>query len=242
MRNNNDKLSEREIREAYEDLVFKRVMSLYIESEYEKIETEKETNAEPVEKLIKKHRRKEKLKEAAKNLKKFGVAAAVTFTVLLVSAITTTVAIADVRTAVADAIYCLVYENNERYTKVEIDSSDKINTEIYDWEGAYAPTYIPDGFEFESREDMFYEKNIIYSKNNEIIKFCQVLKKSLREVDTENADVVKTIQINESEGIYIHKKELSCVCWTIDDTLLYLEGTVDQDVLIDIAEGIQKVG
>ena len=156
MNDNCFNLSDKSIQEDYEDIVFRKIMSIHLEEESKQILEEMKNNksdekpdTNKIRKLIKKNERREQRNILAKYFKKAFMLVASFCLVAIISLSSVVVAFADVREAVTDILYHLVFEENERYTVVSVgETTGFIDPEIYDWEGAYAPTYMPRGFEF----------------------------------------------------------------------------------------------
>ena len=240
-------LSEKAIAEKYEDLLFTKVMALYAAEESEKIlsEIENEEPADPknIEKIFSKTERRENFSTLWKVSKKLITFAAMVVFVAVVSLSSVVVASAEAREAVAEAIYHLVLRKTDRYTEVSIgNSTGFIDPEIYDWEGAYAPTYMPNGFIFTDKIDTGTGYYITYGNGNEYIMFYQDSNHVGANFDTENADIVDEIMIGSSKGLYIYKDGYTIVSWNIGNTFMFLEGTADTYEFIKIAEGIKPLG
>ena len=177
---NNKILSDESLIEDYEDLVFKKVFAIRCAEESKIIfdEIRKRENTETagkkiVEKLFNKKEHKENFQTLGKIFKKGFVFAASLVFVVIVSVSSVVVASADIREVVTDIIYHLVFEENEKYTKISVaETTDFINPELYDWEGAYAPTYMPKGFEFGEKTDTEYKHTISYFESENIIAMC----------------------------------------------------------------------
>lgn len=243
-------LSKKEIQEEYEDLVFRKVMAIYVQKEgkqiLSEIEEEKKNDDTVVDskvivKLYDKKERKENLNILWKYSKKLVQFAAMVVFVAIISLSSVVIAFADVREAVVDAIYHLVYEENEKYTKVVIgESKGFVDEEIYSWENAYAPTYIPQGFSFGEMQDLDSQKIITYFSETNFISFAQA-QNVVTQADTENADRVDHIKINDSEGLLVVKGELTSIIWNIGDTLFTVLGNYSTEELINIANSIKLV-
>lgn len=243
-------LSKKDIQEEYEDLVFRKVMAIYVENESKQIlaeiKAEKENNNVPVdtktiEKLYDKKERRENLSILWKYSKKVVSFAAMIVFVAIVSLSSAVVAFADVREAVVDAIYHLVYEENERYTQIEIGKTTGfVDSEIYVWENAYAPTYMPEKLTLESVQDLIIQQLITYSYENEFIIFTQAYD-ATTQLDTESAEVVEEIKIGNSSGILISEDGMTCVAWSIGNMYFQLYGNILPSEIIKIAESIKLV-
>ena len=243
---NNKILSDESLIEDYEDLVFKKVFAIRCAEESKIIfdEIRKRENTETagkkiVEKLFNKKEHKENFQTLGKIFKKGFVFAASLVFVVIVSVSSVVVASADIREVVTDIIYHLVFEENERYTKISAAEEIKfIDPELYDWEGAYAPTYMPDGFEFLERKDANIQHIILYSDSKRFIEITQFINSSCK-LDTENADNIKYTTINGSDAIIISKEDYSVVCWSSNQMMLWVRGSISSNELIKIAENMK---
>ena len=243
-------LSKKDIQEEYEDLVFRKVMAIYVENESKQIlaeiRAEKESTNEPVdtkavEKLYDKKERRENLSILWKYSKKVvGFAAMVVF-VAIVSLSSAVVAFADVREAVIEVIYHLVYEENEKYTQITIgESTSFINPEIYSWEDAYAPTYMTLGYEFSELKESSNQNLAIYCCDDKYVAFSQS-SEGVFQIDTEDATVAKEIIINDSKAIYVEKNGFVIIVWNVGENTFSIRGTIDPEEAIKIAKSIKKI-
>ena len=245
-------LSEKAIAEKYEDLLFTKVMALYAAEESEKIlaeiKAENENNTAPVdtkviEKLYDKKERKENLGILWKYSKKLINFAAMVVFVAIISLSSVVVASAEAREAVAEAIYHLVLRKTDRYTEVSIENSTGfIDPEIYDWEGAYAPTYIPEGFDFYQKQKFGSQYCVDYKREGGYISFLQAGKDVIFQVDTEGADTVEKILIGESEGLLVSEDGNTYLNWSIGNTNFQIYGTCEIEEIIKMAQGVKPLG
>ena len=239
-------LSEKAIAEKYEDLLFTKVMALYAAEESEKIlsEIESEEPADPknIEKIYSKTERRENFSNLWKVSKKLITFAAMVVFVAVVSLSSVVVASAEAREAVAEAIYHLVLRKTDRYTEVSIgNSTGFIDPEIYTWNDAYAPTYMAEGFELSNFSCTSSQQTVDYVCGEDFINFIQA-RKSTGQIDTENADITKEIQIGESKGFLVVKDDWSCVTCSIEDILIQVSGTAPTEEIIKIAESLKPIG
>ena len=243
-------LSKKDIQEEYEDLVFRKVMAIYVENESKQIlaeiKAEKENNNVPVdtraiEKLYDKKERRKNLSILWKYSKKVVSFAAMIVFVAIVSLSSAVVAFADVREAVVDALYHLIYEENERYTRVELgETTGFIDGESFDWEGAYAPTYVPEGFDLKEISKNKSQKIAKYFSDNAYISFSQAFN-VVKQIDTENAERNEEIQIGDSIGLLVVNDEITYVLWNIGDTVFHIYGTCETDEIIKMAKSIKII-
>lgn len=240
-------LSEKAIAEKYEDLLFTKVMVLYAAEESEKIlsEIENEEPADPknIEKIYSKTERRENFSTLWKVSKKLITFAAMVVFVAVVSLSSVVVASAEAREAVAEAIYHLVLRKTDRYTEVSIgNSTGFIDPEIYDWEGAYAPTYIPEGFVFSEKQELTTRAIITYSNGEKYFSITQSNQTSNLHMDTENAQKIEAIKINDSAGLLVEKNGFSSFAWNDGSNFFWLRGETDSAELIKVAEGLKPLG
>lgn len=244
-------LSKKDIQEEYEDLVFRKVMAIYVENESKQIlaeiKAEKESNNEPVdtkvvEKLYDKKERRENLSILWKYSKKVVSFAAMIVFVAIISLSSAVVAFADVRESVAEYLYYyLTYKDNRLYTEVGVgEQSGFVDKEIYTWDRAYAPTYIPEGFVLDEVYDLDLLKIVNYVCDEKYVSFSQLTGDTIY-ADTEEADKIKDVKIGNSKGLLIVKKELISIYWSIGDTLLEVSGNIDEGEIIEIAKNIKII-
>ena len=240
-------LSEKAIAEKYEDLLFTKVMALYAAEESEKIlsEIENEEPADPknIEKIFSKTERRENFSVFWKVSKKLITVAAMVVFVAVVSFSSVVVASAEAREAVAEAIYHLMIKEYDRYTEVSIgNSTGFIDPEIYDWEGAYAPTYIPEGFSISDTQFTNNDKSVMYSHGEDYFYISQTNNLSYARIDTEGSEHVEKIIIGNSEAFLVYENEIVSLVWICGETYLSIDGKISIDEAIKIAEGIKPIG
>ncbi len=240
-------LSEKAIAEKYEDLLFTKVMALYAAEESEKIlsEIKDEENADlkKIEKIYSKTERRENLSVFWKISKKLITVAAMVVFVAVVSLSSVVIASAEAREAVAEAIYHLMIKEYDRYTEVSIgNSTGFIDPEIYDWEGAYAPTYIPEGFSISDTQFTNNDKSVMYSHGEDYFYISQTNNLSYARIDTEGSEHVEKIIIGNSEAFLVYENEIVSLVWICGETYLSIDGKISIDETIKIAEGIKPLG
>lgn len=240
-------LSEKAITEKYEDLLFTKVMALYAAEESEKIlseiKDEEPADLKKIEKIYSKTERRENLSVFWKVSKKLITVAAMVVFVAVVSLSSVVVASAEAREAVAEAIYHLMIKEYDRYTEVSIgNSTGFIDPEIYDWEGAYAPTYIPEGFSISDTQFTNNDKSVMYSHGEDYFYISQTNNLSYARIDTEGSEHVEKIIIGNSEAFLVYENEIVSLVWICGETYLSIDGKISIDEAIKIAEGIKPLG
>lgn len=241
-------LSKKDIQEEYEDLVFRKVMAIYVQKEGKQILSELKEEKEhdltvidthKIEKLYDKKERKDNWRFILKYSKKaLSVVAMVVF-VAVISLSSVVVASADVRKALADAIYHLAYEDYDRYTEIKLgETIGFIDGEQFNWEGAYAPTYVPEGYVFTKAVGHKGNHFADFSNGETYITFSQSTN-STTQIDSENARVNQKITIGDSEGLLVVKDDITYTLWNIGDTVLQIFGTADTEEIIKMAQSIK---
>ncbi len=248
MNNNCFNLSDKSIQEDYEDIVFRKIMSIHLEEESKQILEEMKNNksdekpdTDKIRKLIKKNERREQRNILAKYFKKAFLLVASFCLVAIISLSSVVVAFADVREAVTDIIYHLVFEENERYTVVSVgETTGFVNPEIYDWEGAYAPTYMPEGFVYTEKIVIDESYSIQYRKDDDFIVMKQ-FKNSSYTVDTERAEEIQYIEINNSDAIVILKNGETTLSWSSGNTFFWMYSNIETEEVIKIAKNMKII-
>ncbi|MBQ7873621.1 MAG: DUF4367 domain-containing protein [Oscillospiraceae bacterium] len=112
-----------------------------------------------------------------------------------------------------------------------------IDAEIYDWEGAWAPTYMAAGYVFSELK----EKSVaIYENGEKYVAFSQS-SGSVFQLDTEDTDKTEMISVNGSEAIYVEKNGFVFIVWSIGDKNFSVRGTIEPEEAVKIAEGLIPV-
>lgn len=246
MKSNGFILSEKDLNEDYEDLVFRKVMAIHCEEESKEIleeiknsKNESISGNKEINKIFNKFDRKENFTTLANIAKKSFLFAASFVFVVIISISSAVVASADVRDTMTDILYHLVFEENERYTKISAgETTGFIDPEIYDWEGAYAPTYMPEGFKLIEKTITEADKAVVYSNGENTIYFMQTKNISFR-LDSEDADEIKNLNINGSDAICIKKDGTTKISWMSGDTIFWINGDISSDELIKVAYNIK---
>ena len=115
------------------------------------------------------------------------------------------------------------------------------NSLVINWTNAYAPTFIPDGYEVSSMSIGQLHREISYVSDASYIYYTELDKSSGSTIDTENADHVETVDINGHEGALVVKNEWVTVVWAVDERLFRIRVQTDIDTAIKIAEGVRYI-
>ena len=133
----------------------------------------------------------------------------------------------------------------EKYTSFRLKgnniTSSEGNLEI-GWENSYAPTYIPEGFQVIQNYVSESQKRLVFSNEqvqDSIIIYTESSPSTVLNVDTENASLVETVNINNTSGTAVKKDEHTSIIWEMDKLIFMVVGSVGKDELIKIAESVQ---
>ena len=102
------------------------------------------------------------------------------------------------------------------------------------------PQYIPDGFEIINAEQ-FEDAHFIdyYNSEKMLIRYSQQLNAgSPTGIDTEGAKELKTVYINDLEGISFYNKGYSHIVFGNENNYFHLYGEIPMEEMIKIAESI----
>lgn len=208
-------LSDEEITEAYEDLLFRRAMAISAEEESAEIEAEilemPPLSEEDIERKKKEFEailnrtvsvKEEKPKKEKKGItlafaikKAISVAAMITF-VAIISLSTVVVASADARDVIAEYLYSFAYNESEEFTEIRPNAEEQEEKVRSEW----VATFVPEGYSLVGTEE-FSSMKITEYKNalGESIYLNESGLTSVARVDTKNADHIEKIVIGESQ-------------------------------------------
>lgn len=140
----------------------------------------------------------------------------------------------------------MILRVEDEYTSIKLENNKNGNVlknSIYiNWENAYAPTYIPEGYQIHNISNSGSMKFIEYlnESNNMIsqpIVFMQMPTDSKGVVDTEDAKVTN-IKIQDYDGIIIEKNKRVTIIWHNDEYLFDLSGYEDKSEMLKMAESV----
>ena len=240
------RLSNMDIREEYEDFVFKKVMLRYSELESEKIRQENSKNAAPdsetaekrkkeIKKLIRRNKMKNGLHFFFSASKKVITAAAMIVLAAAVSLGTSVVASAEVRESIADYLYSLNAVRHDTHTSVSASANKEafFDLESYGDDCGFAPTFMPEGYEKDEERGQYS-----YSNGETYFHILQG-ENGTSSLDTERAQKVEVVRIGESKGILVQKDGRTSVTWSCGIWLLNISGTASEEDIIKVARGMR---
>lgn len=131
-----------------------------------------------------------------------------------------------------------LFKTNEEYSDFKNVKSSDNSTEV---EGIKF-SYIPRGFTFESSDEKFGTKYIMFSNYSEELFFdLKVLKLSRDiKVNTENSEVVD-ISTNERDMVLVKNENEMYVTWQDTKSVYVLDGNCDEKTLKTIAKNIKII-
>jgi len=133
----------------------------------------------------------------------------------------------------------------QEYTSFQLKDSSGVaegGDTIADWRQAYVPTYIPEGFEVSDVFEGKLSKDIEFKNaQGSLINYMELSESTKTAVDTENADLFETITINGHEGALVVKNSLVTVIWAMNDRIFIIQGKIDRDMAVKMAEGVKYI-
>ena len=127
---------------------------------------------------------------------------------------------------------------SSEYASVKVGSEDDM---LLSYNGQFVPTALPKGYEvdtIENGEDNY--SLVLTNKKGNLIVIREMSTDLKSNIDTENADIVKEIEINGMEGVYVEKDDNERVALHNGEVMLYLCDDDNNVDLIGFAELIEK--
>lgn len=133
-----------------------------------------------------------------------------------------------------------------KYTAYRLSGGDENNKNkaglAVNWTNAYVPTYIPEDYEVTSIFSSDALKKIILTNKKDkalYIIYCEYSSFNSIAVDTENASLVKKVKINGEDGTLSVKDTTVTVAWIIDEHLFTVQGSLNTDEAVRLAESVK---
>ena len=141
-------------------------------------------------------------------------------------------------------VFSMFAEDHGQYTAIGLREDEQKAFDVPNgWEGMYYPTYIPDGFEVISVENLSEQIFLISfeNKNNEYLTFEEMTEDAESNIDTENARVYYT-EIHEDTALVSVKADLTIVSWNEQNRILSVvfDGEVEEDAL-KVAKSVTRI-
>ena len=141
-------------------------------------------------------------------------------------------------------VFSMFAEDHGQYTAIGLREDEQKAFDVPNgWEGMYYPTYIPDGFEVISVENLSEQIFLISfeNKNNEYLTFEEMTEDAESNIDTENARVYYT-EIHGNTALVSVKADLTIVSWNEQNRILSVvfDGDVEEDAL-KVAKSVTRI-
>ena len=141
-------------------------------------------------------------------------------------------------------VFSMFAEDHGQYTAIGLREDEQKAFDVPNgWEGMYYPTYIPDGFEVISVENLSEQIFLISfeNKNNEYLTFEEMTEDAESNIDTENAQVYYT-EIHGNTALVSVKADLTIVSWNEQNRILSVvfDGEVEEDAL-KVAKSVTRI-
>ena len=141
-------------------------------------------------------------------------------------------------------VFSMFAEDHGQYTAIGLREDEQNAFDVPNgWEGMYYPTYIPDGFEVISVENLSEQIFLISfeNKNNEYLTFEEMTEDAESNIDTENARVYYT-EIHGNTALVSAKADLTIVSWNEQNRILSVvfDGDVEEDAL-KVAKSVTRI-
>ncbi len=240
--------------ENYEDSLWKVLMYEYAEVEGKKFVEENETlkkedkykpSPEAVKKFNKKMNaafRKPKYRNLMKSIWPVVNKAAVFIVMIGVIFSISFTFVSGFRIQVLNLILSL----EEKYTLIKLDDNGNENIiadNLYvNWHNAYVPTYIPQGYNIYNLTNTLDFKTIDYINNeDDVINFCELNASMENTLDTENASLIKNVDINGNEGLLVVKDDKVSIAWSDNIKIFVIHTQLSIEETEKIAESVTYI-
>ncbi|WP_242830997.1 DUF4367 domain-containing protein [Desulfosporosinus meridiei] len=113
---------------------------------------------------------------------------------------------------------------------------------VVNWTKDYVPTYIPDGYKAtDISRSKIYNEIQFKNERGEFITYTELTEGNRPALDTENASVTKTVDINGHEGTLVEKNSVVTIIWEMNSRIFMIRAQIDQDVAMKISEGVKYI-
>lgn len=141
--------------------------------------------------------------------------------------------------AIRNVFFNFFINTSEMFSIVQSINDDEAPATIED---KYEITYNLTGYSSKNIKNESQFHNISYTKDNILIDYCQHVKtKYIKIWNTEKTEV-ENIKINEFEAVYfIDTKNFHHLIWDNGEYIISISSNIDKNILIDMAESVQKI-
>lgn len=187
------------------------------------------------EQYVKNIRKEETQKRAMRKVRNISSRVAVILLVLFIPLITLTLSVEAFRLQV----YNLFFTDYNEYSSVKIKQAPTENVTI-EWKNYYFPKFIPEGFYVESINENTNIKTIIFkNKNNEKMTLTQSLNGTGFSLNTEEG-LKKEVVVKNRKAILVQQDGMNILFWNNEEFSFCLFSTLEVEVLIIVAESLEK--
>ncbi|MCB8814712.1 DUF4367 domain-containing protein [Desulfosporosinus shakirovi] len=253
MPNNRPDQIRKKLFEEYEDSLFKLVMhdaaeregKLFLE-EKEKLKNDPEfaPSKEAIQKFSRQldtRLKKSQTYATRQQMLKILNKAAVAILIMLVIMFTTVTSVQALRVKVLNYLKDI----QQQYTSFELkENENSLNGEnpVVNWTKDYVPTYIPDGYKAtDISRSKIYNEIQFKNERGEFITYTELTEGNRPALDTENASVTKTVDINGHEGTLVEKNSVVTIIWEMNSRIFMIRAQINQDVAMKISEGVKYI-
>lgn len=239
--------------EEYEDSLFRLVMHDTAENEVnffliEKERLKNDPDFQPAKEELEKfsqqldvHFKKKKAYAARQRIVKLLNRSAVAILVGIILLFTTVSSVEAVRIRVLN----FFMDIRQEYTSFQLKENENDSTggsPVVNWNKAYVPTYIPDGYELSNTfHSEFVKKLVFKDQQDSLIIYTELSEANSPGVDTEKASALKTISINGHKGTLVVKNSMVTIVWAIGNSMFTLQSGTSEETAIKIAEGVKYI-
>jgi len=209
-----------------------------LESEKDKIDKVKISKSmdDWFEIFIHKKEKKKQRKKRLKQIKLYSSRAAVFILVLIGAFAAVTMSVEAFRIRILNYLM----EKNESYTEFRVDEVvDGQSIPQLDIDQYYYPKYLPEGYNYDDSQVAGNVILLIYSNIEDAIIFTQGKTGFAYHLDTEDAKM-NEVPIGDISGYLIVKDDGIILFWNDDDTDFMVNGSIEPNELIKIAESLEK--
>lgn len=130
--------------------------------------------------------------------------------------------------------------SNSDHASVDIGNS-KNDELLLSYKGQYVPTYIPEGY---TVTEVVNEKSMcsltLESKNNMFIMMTEQSANIKTRIDTENADYVEDVEINNMKGLLVIKNDVANMILASDSAVLHFICSDPEIDLVGFAKLVER--
>lgn len=242
-----------ELYKHYEDCLFRVLMYRYAESEGKRyiVENEalkRENKYQPSSKAVRRFNKSVNTTIIKSNLHSFIISIrplinkAAVFVVILGLIFSFTFTFIS---AFRIEVLNLLLKIEEKYTLIRLDDNENnidSDKSYINWRNIYIPTYIPEGYYIYSFTNEADLKVIDFvDDHGNIITFCELSASIENTLDTENASLIKNININGNAGLLVVKEDRVSIAWSDNVRIFTLHTQLPIEETVKIAESVSFI-